>query len=194
MKLHRNSQKRFHSPNLIYFITTNTHHGFEYFREPIFCDMFIENLRVCKKLKQFELFAFNMIYNHLHLLLKSNNQFNISKIMHFLKKNVGNNINKIMGYNKFKLTHEGEFAQTRLQLDERIKVFKIKFINKYDQNQIIIPKFKWQDSFHDHYIRNEKDLEHHYYYTVNNHLKHGLPEDWPYTSLNYPDLIDETEL
>jgi len=33
-------------------------------------------------------------------------------------------------------------------------------------------------------IRDEKDFVNHYHYTVYNHLKHILPENWKYTSLN----------
>ncbi|KQC10078.1 MAG: hypothetical protein APR54_12325 [Candidatus Cloacimonas sp. SDB] len=52
------------------------------------------------------------------------------------------------------------------------------------------PKFKWQKSFHDHIIRNQKDLANHWNYTMYNYAKHGLPEDWQYTGLNYPAMID----
>jgi hypothetical protein len=43
-------------------------------------------------------------------------------------------------------------------------------------------------------VRNAKDFENHYYYTVYNFQKHNLPEDWKYTSLNYSEMIDSIEL
>jgi len=78
--------------------------------------------------------------------------------------------------------------------DKKLKRFKNQFIQKYGQNQTIIPKFKWQKSYYDHIIRNKKDFEYHYNYAVYNFQKHKLPNDWKYTSLNYEDLIDGVEL
>jgi len=44
IKLHRHSQKRFYGEGKIYFITTNTFKRFPYFKEDLFCELFIENL------------------------------------------------------------------------------------------------------------------------------------------------------
>ena len=80
-----------------------------------------------------------------------------------------------------------------------IKYYKNKFNHKFAK-KIPFPKFKWQKSFYDHMIRfhenhlkKEKDWDYHYDYTINNHLKHGLPEDWQYTSKNYPEIMDYIE-
>ena len=54
IKLHHNSQKRFYGKDKIYFITANTHNRFPYFREDLFCELFIKNLRFCKELKRSE--------------------------------------------------------------------------------------------------------------------------------------------
>ena len=184
MQLHRNSQKRYYLKDTVYFITTNTYQGLEYFKEPILCDLLIENLRICKELKQFSLYAFCVLYNHVHLLLKPENKYNISKIMQNLKMNTARNINKIINHKQI----EGENTYSRLRLNKYYQ----QSIQIYDKNQIIITKFIWQQSYHDHIIRNYCDLENHYRYTADNFQKHGLPMDWLYTSLNYPDLIDLT--
>ena len=49
MRLHRNSQKRFYQENSIYFIVTKTFENFPYFKENIFCDLLIEDLKICKQ-------------------------------------------------------------------------------------------------------------------------------------------------
>ena len=190
MKKHLNSQKRFYSSEYIYFITTNTHKWTKYFEESLFCDLFIENLKICKRIQGFQLFAFCLIYNHLHLLLQPNDRYNISKVMQSLKQNVSADINRVA------LPRVGGTPASRLRTIYRNKGIELdqyreKFQNKYKQKQRIFPKFKWHGSFRDHIIRNEEDLEHHYYYTVNNYIKHGLPKDWQYTSLKYPKLIDQ---
>ena len=69
-----------------------------------------------------------------------------------------------------------------------------RFILKYGPNQVKFPKFKWQKSFHDHIIKNSKDFENHYNYTIFNFQKHNLPENWEFTSLNYSEMIDGIEL
>ena len=40
-------------------------------------------------------------------------------------------------------------------------------------------------------IRDERDFENKYIYTVYNFRKHKLPNDWQYTSLNYEDMVDK---
>ena len=187
---HRNSQKRDYQDNNIYFIVTKTFQNFPYFKEPVFCKLFIEELKLCKELKKFKLYGFCVIYDHLNLLIHPNNEFNISKIMKSLKENVSRDISYIIsGYR-----NEGDTSTCRLHLRELIYKFHNQFIQKYGQNQIVIPKFKWQKSYYDHIIRNNKDFEYHYNYTIYNFQKHDLPDDWKYTSLNYEDLVDKIEL
>jgi REP element-mobilizing transposase RayT len=203
MKQHRNSQKRYYEENLIYFIVTKTFENFPYFNEDIFCDLLIEELRICKELKKFKLYGFCLIYDHLNLLIHPNKEFNVSKIMFSIKKQFSHNANRVIGNNNLKI-NEGEQTFVRLQdnngnnltcnYHKIVNKLHNQFIQKYGQNQSIIPKFKWQKSYHDHIIRNEKDFQNHHNYTVYNFQKHNLPDDWKYTSLNYSHLIDEIVL
>jgi len=190
-KLHRNSQKRIYRPGAVYYVVGKTQVNFPYFKEPIFCEIFIENLKICKNLKRFKLYAFSLVYEHFNLLLQPGDKFNYSKILQALKKNVSQDINKILG-----MYSEGANSNSRLHKVNIIN-YKQNFIAKYGEKQNIFPPFKWQKSFYDHIIRfhdnhlkKQKDWDYHYDYTVNNHLKHGLPENWQYTSLNYSELID----
>jgi REP element-mobilizing transposase RayT len=186
--LHRNSQKRYCESNAVYFTVTKTFQNFPYFKEPIFCNLFIEELRLCKDLKKFKVYGFCLIYDHLNLLIQPNNKFDISKVMKSLKENVSRDLNYIiLGYNVF----EGDTSTCRLRVRKSIVDFRNRFLQKYGRNQCRTPKFKWQKSFYDHIIRDEKDFEAHYDYTVYNFQKHNLPDGWQYTSLNYEDLIDE---
>ena len=183
--LHRNSQKRIYQKNGIYFVTSKTKDNYPYFKEKILCELWIEELRLCKKLKKFELLAFCLLSDHFHLLVLPKGRENISRIMKFLKENFSRDANKI-------ITTASATAPSRLQLNNIIKSSAKNFIKKYKSDNSF-PRFQWQKSFHDHLIRDdsETDYHNHYEYTVYNHLKHSLPETWQYTSLNYPDLIDE---
>ena len=199
---HRNSQRRDYTDNNIYFIVTKTFQNFPYFKESIFCELLVKELKLCKKLKEFKLYGFCIIYDHLNLIIHPDNEFNVSKIMQFLKRHFSRDVNYITGN-----TNEGDIRECRLRggdyeelsstikiYNEKVEKLKIQFIKKYGKNQIIIPKFKWQKSYHDHIIRNTKDFENHRHYTVYNFQKHNLPENWKYTSLNYPEVINEIEL
>ncbi|OGY41556.1 MAG: hypothetical protein A2Y82_05065 [Candidatus Buchananbacteria bacterium RBG_13_36_9] len=92
----------------------------------------------------------------------------------------------------------GNFDENYDKID--IDFYRQEFVNKYG---IIdsYPKFKWLKSFYDHiirfhdnHLRKEKDWDFHYDYTVYNHIRHGLPENWQYTSLNYSGLIDNNNI
>lgn len=78
------------------------------------------------------------------------------------------------------------------KFDQYVQKLKIRFQQKYPQSNPF-PKFQWQESFRDHYIRNEHDFNTHLFYIQYNLIKHGLPDDWPYVYDNakYDDLIDE---
>ncbi len=194
-RLHHGSQKRFYGSDKIYFIVSKTFKNHPYFRESIFCDLFIEELKIClaspdlakpdKQLKRFRLYGFCLVYDHLNLLIQPNEKYNISQVIKSLKENVSRDINYII----FNENNEGDTSTCRLQVRGSITKYQKQFIEKYSSHDY--PKFKWQKSFHDHVIRNEKDFDNHYNYCVYNFVKHNLSENWHYTSLNYEDLIDE---
>ena len=187
--LHRNSQKRFYGSDKIYFIVTKTFKNYPYFKEPIFCELFIEELKICKQLKQFKLYGFCIIYDHLNLLIQPNEKYNISNVMQAIKKETSRDINRIILNNIEGDIPECRLHECRLQARGLIAKFQNQFIKKYKNNEW--PEFRWQKSFHDHVIRNKKDFINHYNYTVYNFIKHNLSENWRYTSLNYEELIDE---
>jgi REP element-mobilizing transposase RayT len=190
MKKHRNSQKRIIFKDACYFITTKTFNNFPYFKEKIFCDLFVENMKLCKQLKGFLLYGWVVIYDHTHLLVQPNDKFDISKVMKSLKENVSCSINRIIK------PPEVGTTSSRLQKLYKNKYdilhFQSEFHKKYP-NGHPYPKFQWQESFNDHYIRNDWDFNDKMEYIAWNPDKHGLPSDWPYvyTNPDYEKLIDE---
>ena len=204
MKKHRNSQKRIYFEDACYFITSNTFNWYPFFKEPIFCDLFVENLRLCKRLKGFLLYGWVLGYDHFHLQIQPNDKWNISKIMQFLKRHVSRNINIVMSYQ----SAEGGIGQSRLRIsgvlhydenwlhvnkfDQCVHKLKNQFHQKYPNNHPF-PQFRWHESFYDHYTRNDYDFFDKLEYIEYNPVKHGLPEDWEYVYTNpkYEDLADE---
>ncbi len=189
-KKYRNSQKRIYEDGFVYFVTSKTKDSFPFFQEEIFCDLWIEELKLCKELKKFELYAFCLLPNHFHLLLKPNDKNNISEIMRSLKTNFSRNINRVISREKIHLPRKARSRDLAFVVHEQcLQKLQIQFHKKYE-NSFPFSEFKWQSSFHDHIIRNEKDLENHFNYTTYNFQKHGLPDNWKYTSLRFENLID----
>jgi putative transposase len=164
IKLHRNSQKRIYVNGAIYFITTNTYNGYGYFNNSVLCDLFVEELLLCKEAKRFELFGYKINPQHIHLLLRPGREFNISKIMQAVKKNFAQDVNKLIG-----IYDEGENSNSRLH-----RIDLTKYYGKINNS---IPKFKWQSSYHDHIIRGSRDLYNHLRYIRNQWIKHNLNEN-----------------
>lgn len=148
MIFHKNSQKRYYTESQVYFVTCNVQDKIPFFDEEIFCELWTEELRICKKLKEFELFGFCLLPNHFHLLIRPSEKFNLSEIMQFLKRHFSRNANFILGYN------EGDIRECRLQdgrykliekevlsHDKKIIELKVKFLQKY-KNKHNFPKFK----------------------------------------------------
>lgn len=189
MLKHRDSQKRIYFKDACYFITCKTHNNFPFFQERIFCGLFLENLRLCKQLKGFLLYGWFLGYDHFHLIIQPEDRWDISKIMKSLKENSSYMINEIM-------KPEGATLTSRLQKINNnhfdFTNFQSQFHQKYPINHPF-PEFRWQKSFHDHYMRNEKDFNYHMKYIEYNPVKHRLPTNWPYISFNpkYEDLVDE---
>ncbi len=119
-KQHRDSQKRIVFKDACYFITVKTHNNSPFFKESIFCDLFVENLKLCKRLKGFLLYGWVLIYDHFHLMVQPSDKFNISKVMQFLKRHISRNINVIMGYTSINTNLEGDIGQCRLRGNGRI--------------------------------------------------------------------------
>jgi hypothetical protein len=146
-------------------------------------------------------------------MLQPSDDFDISKVMQFLKRHTSRNINICMGYASWPrgATPESDIGQCRFQdgemvvqcnhktliqklhkFDIFVRISKTRFQIKYE-NQKPFPKFRWQKSFIDHYIRSDWDFNDKLEYIAWNPDKHGLPADWPYVYTNpeYDDLNDE---
>jgi REP element-mobilizing transposase RayT len=219
--MHRNSQKRIYSDYVYFitcdvqdkFIYFNEEILCEFWIEELRLAKEIKKFALCA-------FCLNYEHFHL-LIKPYNRIANYSQIMHFLKRHASRNINIILGYNDFDLNNimkksrpegdvgndvsfvegdvgndvsftEGDVGQRRLrrEFDKITQHYRDKYIIKHANNSHL-PKFKWQKSFHDHIIRNDYDFRNHWNYTMYNFLKHNLPENWKYTGLNYPEIIDD---
>lgn len=198
--LHRNSQKRIYLERCVYFITTNTHARYPYFQEDILCELFIEELLLCQKLKEFNLLGYKVNPEHVHLMFQPNERHDFSEIMHFLKKNASYNINKLLSSSNPQkrrcVTSPLEpldelvtanaaippFSNTAIKdMDHKIQQLKKRYDIKYSKGSSGSPHFKWQKSFHHHIIEDQRDLYNHLMYIKGQWIKHGQDENkWCY--------------
>ena len=202
MYLYRDSQRRIYLKDTVYFLTSATYNRYPFFNEEVFCNLFIENLRLCKKIKGFKLYGWVLCEDHFHLLIMPGDVFNYSKVMQFLKRHVSIDTQIVMGdKNEQYNNNEGAIRESRLRDNDELIIFNrykyILFILKFrfkikHLNKLPFPIFRWQKSYHDHIIRDESDFDNHIQYIKYNPIKHNLSDNWKYVFTNpkYLDLID----
>ena len=84
-KLHKNSQKRIYENNKIYSIALITKERYEYFKEEIFNQIFINEIDICKYFFNFQLYGYVILLDHIHLMINPLDN-SISDIMKFIKR------------------------------------------------------------------------------------------------------------
>ena len=180
--LHRNSQKRIYKEGAEYFITTVTYERYPYFANPILSELFVRDMWFARDLKQFDLFGYTVMPDHVHLLLQPRGKFNYSQIMHNAKRVFSLEANQIMFSSpKCETAHPnaisaGDDIYHRLRWSNVLIDLHRRFVGSYGIHHNI-PHFRWQSSFRDHMIRNEDDYLNHLEYIYNNAVKHGLVKD-----------------
>jgi len=93
---HKNSQKRMYDKGT-YFLSCNTSFRYPFFKDRMYCESRIEELRICKNLKKFEMYAFCLNYDHFHLLVKPDEGVaTISEIMRSFKTNYTRKLNQVI--------------------------------------------------------------------------------------------------
>jgi REP element-mobilizing transposase RayT len=78
-------QKRLYVEGAIYFVTTRTFNHQKLFSQEEYCRLFLEVLDFCRRKSKFELFAFAVMPDHVHLLIRPADEYSISDIVHRVK-------------------------------------------------------------------------------------------------------------
>ena len=91
---------RFYLPNSFIFITSVTKNRTPYFSNYININIFTETVENVKRKYSFELFAYVLLPDHFHWIIKMpENDTNFSKIVHSVKRNFTINYKKANGIN-----------------------------------------------------------------------------------------------
>lgn len=92
MRLYKGRPKRLLIEEGVYFVTAKVNGNLPFFDHLELAEIFLANLKLTKHLKRFDLYAFALLPEHFHLLLKPNT-FDIGKCLQSLKLNSSRDIN-----------------------------------------------------------------------------------------------------
>lgn len=82
----------------VHFVTFTVHQWADVFTRPIYVDALLESLRYCQKEKGLEIFAWVVMTNHCHFIIRARNE-NLSDIIRDFKKFTAKNIYKAIETN-----------------------------------------------------------------------------------------------
>ncbi len=167
------TQRRYHIPEGVYFITTNTADRIPWFTSNTACQIVMEHIWLNASVKNFTVFSFVVMPDHVHMLMQTH-EHDISECMRSFKTNSSREINRF------------------LQRNERRSAFRSAGVDTRAAQ--ITEEFRWQPRFHDRVIRNIKDFQTHLDYIIQNPMRAGLverPEDYLYLYTAPPEVFKD---
>ncbi len=149
----------------LFLVTTNAKRRVPWLTMPGVPEVLIWNLAFERDLFGARLYAFNILPNHMHIILNPGER-GISKFMQSFKTN---SMKKIRYF---------------LSSDEHVLVAK---------EIITIDHIRWQHSFHLRALTGDRAITAALAYVQHNAVHHHLVDDttnWPWSSVHYPHLVD----
>jgi REP element-mobilizing transposase RayT len=80
------TQYRYKNPDGLYFVTITVQHWIDIFTRREYKDIVVESLEYCQKEKGLEVFAWVIMTNHLHLIIRAKEGFLLENIVRDFKK------------------------------------------------------------------------------------------------------------
>jgi len=148
-----------------------------FFSEKEYCELFLKRLEMSKKVYPFFLYAFSIMFDHVHILLETTDKLKLSKIIQYIKRHSSRDINNFL---KLKFLKNSAIGQSRLSVSINKSVFlnmsnEVSFdylrISKEDSDSY---KFKWQKSYNKKVLVNKTYFLNAERYINNNHVKHEI--------------------
>ena len=165
------SRKRIYIPNAVYHVTFNTKFRIPYFTEDIFSCILGNVIFNAQDLKDYFLIAYKINPEHVHLLLKCGAAFNLSEVVHSIKRVSAVKIDQV-------ITKDTEDERLKLSWTEEQLVYARSFWLKYGTpSGFPFPLFKWQDGFDDVIMRSRQQITQVKRYIRNQAAHHDLKEN-----------------
>jgi putative transposase len=155
---------RFNLDNYCHFVTSKTYRNTKIFSERKVADLLIQTIFEVKKKLKFQLVAFVVMPDHIHLMVVPDKRNSISDVMRHIK---------------------GRFSRRYNYLSRRMNSSDYETLNQRAGNSSQPKPKVWQASFYDHVIRNGKEFVERINYIYNNPVRANLagePEDYEYSS------------
>ena len=117
----------------------------------------MSNLKLCKLMKNFNLYAFIVILHHFHLMFAPFEAKDLSKIMQFLKRNITRDINFILGTSAEEAIHESLLRPEEIfwlgGYRKLLSGHKKLILNYYEFNKNLKKKYlKFKKLIEEHYL------------------------------------------
>jgi len=180
----RKRLRRFYHKGAVYFISTYTEDRYPYFNEPIFCELLSEQIMLGSTIKCYNIYAYVILPEHIHLLIQPEGEYNISNIIHSIKRNSSRYINHIIDNNPVREIYKSPLRVSEnimaeiIEFEKHLRSLIIRFWDKYTTDGVLaMPRFQWHKSFHDHMLRDNEDIRDYYEYIINNPVKESLVDD-----------------
>ncbi len=159
--------KQFKTDNNVLFLTIKSIKGLPILIDDSYYKIILDSLNHCRRNKNWIIYAYTILINHIHIVLKVKKPFLVSKTINEFKSYTAHNIlNKLKVDNQFSLLKNLQYAAIH---------------NKDRDNKI------WRRSCWPETIGSVKFLLQKAHYTDYNALKHGVVdniEQYPYTSFH----------
>ena len=78
--------RRLHFQNAAYMLTICTDYRYPFFKEDIFCNIFLDILSDFQEKKSYNVIGYKINPEHIHIILKPFGKYNISQIMQSVKR------------------------------------------------------------------------------------------------------------
>ena len=88
-----------HDPSDIYFVTFTVVNWVDIFTRDVYREIIIDSICFCQEKKGLEVFAYCMMTNHIHLIIRAKEGFNLSDIIRDLKSFTSRKIRKALESN-----------------------------------------------------------------------------------------------
>jgi putative transposase len=160
---------RFNLENYCHFVTSKTYRNAKIFSKEKAADLLIQTILEVRKKLNFQLLAFIVMPDHIHIMLVPDKRNSISDVMRHIKGRFARKYNQVS---------RGINSPDYGVQDHRAGNSSLP--HKPDSHRaenLSLPKVKvWQESFYDHVIRNRKEFVQRLNYILYNPVRVGLAE------------------
>jgi REP element-mobilizing transposase RayT len=144
--------RRIYISNAVYHVCFNTKLRRTYFNEDIFCCILGDVILGSRLLKDYCVIAYKINPEHVHLLVKCGDRFNISEVMHCIKRVSAVKINQL-------ITRNTVDERSQLTWTDELLTYSKAFEMKYgNPSSFPYPLFKWQEGFNDVVVESHRQL------------------------------------